>query len=73
MFCAGEAALAVVAGLGPEEGDLVGGLERGVGKGRNFLEVVEFGERNDGQLVGLVVLLLVFLVELRLEVADLEL
>lgn len=73
MVRAGEAALAVLAGFHPEKGDLVGGFERGVGKGRIFLEVGEFGERDDGQLLGLVVLLLVLLVELRLEVADLQL
>ena len=73
MVGAGEAAPAVLAGFHAEEGDLVGGFEWGVGKGRIFLEVVEFGEGEDGQLVGLVVPLFVLFVELRFEVADLQL
>lgn len=73
MVCAGEAALAVLAGFRPEEGDFVGGLKWGMGEGRIFLKVIEFRQGDNGQLLGLVILLLVLLVELRLEVADLQL
>lgn len=73
MVCAGESALAVLTGFRPEEGDFVGGFKWGMGEGRIFLKVVEFRQGDNGQLLGLVILLLVLLVELRLEVADLQL
>lgn len=68
-----QAALALVAGLQPEEGNLVSGFEGRVGKGRIFLKVVEFGQGKDGQLLGLVVPPVVLLVELGFEAADLQL
>ena len=73
LIGARQAALALVAGLQPEECNLVSGFEWRVGKGRIFLQVSEFGQRKDGQLLGLVVLPVILLVELGFEAADLQL